>query len=239
MDKNIDLFKEWKKKQDKESFSNIYMQMKPDIEHAAKKASIGSNIPQPVHKIWAAQSFHDALRTYDPGKGANLKTHVWNTVQGKANRLNYKYQNLGQITETRISRIGEFQTVKANLTYGLGREPTAAELADNLHMDVKDVERLQKEVRKDLALGGEGVGEEVTFEQSADEEVLNFLYYELGNEERLVYEYIFGKNGKPRMLKKNKRVDYDKIASKVGFSSSKVRAIAKRIGSKLDKHLRR
>lgn len=236
---SLDLYNEWKRKQDKSSFQNLYMEMKPDIENAAKKASIGSNIPQPVHKIWAAQSFYDAVRTFKPERGASLKTHVWNSVQGKANRLNYQYQNLGQVPETRIPHVGEFQSLMANLEEKLGREPSAAELADHMSIGIRDVERLMKEVRKDLALGGQGVGDDVVFEQSADEEVLNFLYHELGNEERLVYEYIFGKNGKPRLLKANKRVDYDKISKRVGFSTSKVRAIAKRIGIKLDKHLRR
>lgn len=236
---NTDLYKQWKEKQDKESFQKIYMHMKPDIENAARKASMGSNIPQPVHKIWAAQSFYDALKRFDPNKGASLKTHVWNSVQGKANRLNYEYQNIGKVPETRITQIGQFKSEQAHMLNELGREPTAAELADRVGMGIKDVGRLSKEIQKDLALGGQGVGEEVTFEQSADEEVLNLLYYELGNEERIVYEYIFGKNGKPRLLKANKRVDYDKIAARTGFSVSKVRMVAKKIGSKLDKHLRR
>lgn len=236
---DLDLFNEWKKKQDKESFQNLYMDMKPEIENAARKASLGSNIPQPVHKIWAAQSFYDALHTYKPEKGASLKTHVWNSVQGKANRLNYEFQNLGNVPETRVIQVGRYQNELAHLTEKFGREPSAAELADRLGIGIKDVERLRKEVQRDLTLGEGGVGEGITFEKSIDEEILNFLYYELGNEERIVYEHIFGKNGKTRAVKSDKRVDYDRISQLTGFSTSKVRAIAKRIGTKLDQHLRR
>lgn len=233
-----DLYKTWKEKQDKESFQNLYMTMKPDIENAAKRASIGSNIPQPVHKIWAAQSFYDSLRTYNPNAGASLKTHVWNSVQNKAKRLNYKYQDLGSKPEPRAAMVGLFQNETANLTMELGREPSALELSERMGVGIKDVERIRKEVKKDLAFD-QGVGEDITFEQSVDEEILNFLYYELGNEEKLVYEHLFGRGGRSRALKPNGRVDFDEIAKRTGFSTSKVRQIAKKIGTKLQKHMRK
>jgi len=235
---NQDLYKEWKEKQDKQSFQNLYMTMKPDIENAARKASFGSNIPQPVHKIWAAQSFYDSLKTFDPTMGASLKTHVWNSVQNKAKRLNYKYQDLGTKPEPRAAMVGLYQNETSNLTQELGRDPTAAELADRMGVGIQDVEKIRKEVRKDLAFD-HGVGEDITFEQSTDEEMLNFLYYELGNEERLVYEHIFGRGGRQRSLKPNGRVNFDKIAKETGFSTSKIRQIAKKIGAKLQKQMRK
>jgi len=212
------------------------MEMKPDIESAARGSSIGSNIPQPVHKIWAAQSFYDSLRTFNPQAGASLKTHVWNSVKNKGKRLNYKYQDLGSKPEPRAAMVGLFQNETANLTQELNRDPTAIELSERMGVGIQDVERIRKEVKKDLSFD-QGVGDDITFEQSVDEEILNFLYYELGNEERLVYEHLFGRSGRPRALKPNGRVDFDKISRATGFSTSKVRQIAKKIGAQLQKHM--
>ena len=92
------------------------------------------------------------------------------------------------------------------------------------------------EVQKDLALA-EGMEDQPFFESGEDEEVLEYLYYELDPEEKIVYEYVFGKYGKPKMVKSSGKIDYDKISRSVGFSSSKVRTVVGRIRKKLKKYL--
>ena len=210
--------------------------MKNLIYEAARKASYGSNIPESAHRIYAAQNFFDALRTYDPSK-AQLNTHVFNAVHQKAKRLNYMYQNLGSMPEPRAQIVGLYQNEYANLRDALGREPSTAEVADRMGIGMKQVSLIQKELRKDLAMG-EGT-EEVSFaEGSRDEELLNYLYYDLGSEEKVVYEYLFGKFGKQRLVKKNNKPDFDAIAQKMGVSTSKVRTIFTGMKKKLEKLLK-
>lgn len=229
----IDLFKAWQQTGDKTHFQSLYGQMKPLLDTAATKASYGSNLPKSAHQIWAAQSFMDALKTYDPARGVALQTHVYNAVHQKAKRLNYLYQNLGQVPEPRAMQVGLFNTEKANLTHELGREPSAAELADRTGLGLKDIERLQKEIQKDLSLSS--LEEEVTVESPREEEILSLIYYDLTNEEKTVYDYIFGKHGKPRLVKPNRKIDFEGIAGRVGFSSSKVRSVFARIRDKYEK----
>lgn len=207
--------------------------MKPLLETAASKASMGSNIPKSAHQLFAAQNFYDSLRTFDPKKGVALQTHVYGTVHQKAKRLNYQYQNLGQIPEPRAIQIGKFQTEYGNLTEELGREPSAAELADRMSVGLKDVERLQIEIRKDFSMSG--LEEQIVAETPREEEVLAYIYYELTPEEKVVYDYIFGKHGKQRLVKRNGKIDFDAIALRTKFSTSKVRSLFVNIRNKFEK----
>lgn len=226
-------FKQWQKTQNPQHFQALYKSMKPLLETAASKAAVGSNIPKPAHQLFAAQNFYDSLRTYDPNKGVALQTHVYGTVHQKAKRLNYLYQNLGQIPEPRAIQVGRFQTEYGNLTEELGREPSAAEIADRMAISIKDVERLQTEIRKDFSLSG--LEEQLVAETPREEEILSYLYYELSNEEKVVYDYIFGKHGKQRLVKRNGKIDFDGIASRTGFSTSKVRSLFVNIRNKFEK----
>jgi DNA-directed RNA polymerase specialized sigma subunit len=232
------LYHDWKGTQSTKSFQKLYTSMKPLIYDAARKASYGSNIPESAHQIWAAQNFYDALRTYKPSAGTALQTHVYNAVHQKAKRLNYLYQNLGHIPEPRAMQIGLYQNIHENLRATLGREPSSAEIADKLSWGLKDVVNIQKELQKEMAMDL-GAEEHGVFESSIDEEVLEYVYYELNGEEQLMYDYVFGKHGKPRMVKANKKVDFEGIARKAGFSASKARGIWTKVRLKVEKALHR
>lgn len=236
--REMDLYKKWQQDSSKESFQNLYLSMKPLLHDAAKKASYGSNVPESAHQIWAAQNFYDALRTYKPTAGTALQTHVYNTVHQKAKRLNYLHQNLGHIPEPRAMQVGLYQTVLENTRADLGREPSSAELADKLGWGLKDVGRIQKEIQKDLALDM-GTEEQGVFESSIDEEILEYIYYELSSEEQLIYDFVFGKHGKLRMVKPNNKVDFDRIAMFAGFSPSKARTLWTRVRMKVEKAIKR
>lgn len=232
----LNIYNRWQKHQRKEDFQDLYSSMEGMISKAARTASYGSNLPESAHKAWAAQNFLDALKTYKPNSGAALQTHVWNSVRQKSKRLNYLYQNLGHSPEPRIMKVGLYQTEFENMKEELGREPTTAELADRLSMGIRDIARMQKEIRKDLSMSG-GLEEVGVFETPVEEETLDFMYYDLGPEEKLVFEYITGKYGKQKMVKSTGKIDFDGIASRTGFSSSKVRAIHGKIKTKLKKAL--
>ena len=229
----LQLFSKWKSTGDKSHFQDLYRSMKPLLASAATKASAGSNLPRSAHEIWAAQNFYDALKTFNPNKGVTLQTHVYGAVHQKAKRLNYMYQNLGKISEPRAVQVGLFNTVKSNLSQELKREPSAAEIADNMGISIRDVSRLQVEIQKDLSLSN--LEEQVIVESPKEEEALAFLYYEIGNEEKVVYDYVFGKHGKIRAIKPNGKIDFAKIARSAGMSESKVRSLFSKIKEKYEK----
>jgi DNA-directed RNA polymerase specialized sigma subunit len=228
----LDIYHQWKSTQDPQHFQKLYGSMSNLIYDAARKASYGSNLPESAHRIWAAQNFYDALRTYNPNAGVALQTHVYNAVHQKGKRLNYQYQNLGHMPEPRAMKVGLYQTEVENLKDRLGREPSASEVADHLGWGIRDVTSIQKEIHKDLAMSG-GLEEQPFFESSTDEEILDYIYFELTPEEQVVYDYIFGRHGKPRLRKATGKVDYEAIGSRSGFSASKARGLAGKVIAKV------
>ncbi len=228
------LYDKWRKTQKPEYFQKLYVSMKPMINKAISGAAFNSNIPQSAHQMYAAQNFYNALKTYNPAKGA-LQTHVYGSVGQKANRLNSLYQNLGKTSEPRAQMAGRYLDAKEYLKNVYDREPSAIEVADHMQVGLKQVSLLEREIHKDLALD-EGTEAHAMFMREADQEKLDFLYYDLKGEEQVVYDYIMGAHGKPRMVKGGgKRVDFDRIAKSMGVSSSKVRNIHKKISRKLEK----
>lgn len=236
-DKELEMFHDWKKTGSKKAFQDLYASFKPLIYSAAKKASYGSNIPEPAHRAYAAQAFYDALRTFSPTSGAALATHLYGSVQQKVKRLNYMYQNLGSMPEPRAQRVGVYQTEFANLHAELGRDPTDQELSQRLHMSVSDIRNLKSEITKDLQIS-EGVEETAFFEGSRESEILDHLSFDLTPEEKNIFEYIQGKNGKARMVKANGKIDFDRIARVAGISSSRCRTIYGSIKKKFEKAAR-
>src|ERR1035437_9961556 len=99
----ITLFKSFKADPTPATFQPLYASYKPVIYAAAMKNMRGSQVPQAAHMALAAQSFYDALKTFDPSKGG-LSTHVYGYVENRGKRLNYKYMNIGYIPEKRITK---------------------------------------------------------------------------------------------------------------------------------------
>ena len=234
----MDLYHEWKTTGSKDAFQGLYTSMKPLLFDAARKAAYGSNIPQSAHQIWAAQNMLDALRTYKPEAGASLQTHIYTAVNQKGKRLNYLYANLGKMSEPRATRIGLFQNEQENLRSELGRIPSSAELADRLGWSIKTVELTQKEVHKNLSIS-DGVETHPFMESSVDRAILDDLYFSLPVEEQVVYDYIYGQHGKPKLVKANGKIDFDGIAQRSGYSSSKARSLYTRIRDRAEKAFKR
>ena len=98
----LELYNQWKKTGDKTYFQQLYRSMGGLINTALSKSSYGSNLPQSAFKLEGAQQFYNALETFNPTKGAQLATHVYNTVQDKTKRLNYTYQNIARRPERSV-----------------------------------------------------------------------------------------------------------------------------------------
>jgi len=165
----------------------------------------GSGLPMTSLKLEGHRLAGQAIENYDPSK-AQLNTHVTNYLK-KMSRFVTNYQNVGHIPEPRALMIGKYQTAFENLSAEKGREPTKDELADNLQINSVEIDRLQTELRKDLAIrveeddGDGGIG---GFYQFADtsggdpklKQALEFVYYDADIIDKKILEHTFGLNGK-------------------------------------------
>jgi DNA-directed RNA polymerase sigma subunit (sigma70/sigma32) len=159
------------------------------------------SIPRSALEAEARKLAIEAFKTYDPSK-AQLGTHVTNH-QKHLQRYVLNYVNIGKIPENRALAVGKFQKIRQNLMEDLGREPNTIELADSLTWAPKEVERMETELRKDLAIttGGEDdtFFENILHTTDTTSELVQFVYYNSDPEEKLIVEYTFGFGGKPRL----------------------------------------
>ena len=186
------------------------------------------DIPPEAIRSEFNNQFVKALETYDPNRGAGLGTHIHYNLE-KARRFITTYQNPGRIPENRIYRIRELQDAEMHLDDHLGRPPTQLELADHLKWSPRQVGLLQKEVRK-ARPSSQFEADPFTHLPSRQQEVLRLLPYELTNEERAVFEHVYGIGGKAQL-------GTGEIAKKLNMSPPKVSRLKSAIADKLKVHL--
>lgn len=227
--KELEMWQQWKTGgMQQEHLRPLIRSFKPLINHRANVwAGKVRDVPPAAIRAEFTNQFVSALRTYDPNRGAGLGTHISHQLK-KAQRFVTTYQNPGRIPENRIYKIRELQDAEQHLDDKLGRPPTQIELADHMKWSPRDVDVLQREVRKARPTG-QFESDPSTFVPSKQKEILRLLPYELTNEERAVFEHLYGVGGKPRL-------GPGQIARKLGMSAPKVSRLKRAIADKYDKY---
>lgn len=228
-DRDLELWEEWVKRgKSQTALKPLYQAFKPTIN---KEVNRFRHAPMPKASIKShfVKHFMGALDKYDPNRGASLHTFVTGQLR-QGGRFVKNYQNMARIPLGRIEKIRDFNAAKSYLRDTFNREPNADELSDHLKWPLKDVELMEQIDRKDLSFG---VGEmqETQIIPSRQKKVFDLLGYDLNSEEKVVWEYYFGKNGKPEITNVNT------IASKSGFSTHKVYRLLNSIKAKAKEFL--
>lgn len=220
--------REKSRKKKKKKLGTLLQHFDPVIQHRVNQFA-GVPIPRTAIEAEAKKQAAIALRTYNPKKGASLKTHVTNRMP-KVFRYVARRQNIGTIPEHRVAKINTFKKIKEYMTETKGREPTTLELADELAWTPQEVSRMEAELRKDL-------GHSLTFQDAAfldfnqNMETINFAYYSLTPREQLVYDYTVGAHGKQHLPASG-------IAKKIGVSPSQISKIKKRVVERIQRHMK-
>ena len=229
-------FNKWKDTGRKEYFQRLYRGFGGLINEASRKAAMGSNVPQSAFKLQAAQQFYDSLRTFDPSRGASLKTHIFNGVENKLKRINAQYGNIARIPERSGAALGVFainkmQNTEELLRQKLNREPTVVEIADEMGVTPRDVEGLKKEVKRDLSLNAQ-LEDMVMYDEFASaDDLLDMAYYDMNPKQQLLYDYVSGKHGKEAILKPSGQPDFKAIARKMNLPDSQIQKLRKQVAT--------
>jgi len=226
----IGMWHDWSKDKDPYKLNDLLVSFKPMIKSTVRKWS-GGGISDSVLRSKAEVQAVKAFNSYDPDKGTSLSTHVFNNMK-KVSRIVYENQNVSRIPEHRITKIGTFNNVKSYLEGRLDRDPTSSELASELGWSLKDVNKMEHALQQDLLVSNDLLGDysmQSTHSDERDRDVVDFIYYELDEREKQVFEYLTGKYGKPKLAA-------GKIAVKLGMSDATVSRIRKSIEKKIIKH---
>lgn len=198
--KELQLWRKWKGTRNVGVLDQLIDSYQPVINKIVGRFA-GAPLPKEAIEAEAIKQMVGAFNTYDPTKGTALNTHVFGNLK-KVQRYISNYQNVGKIPEARVLKIGDFNNTYQQLINKFNREPTTNELADTLHWQPEEVVRMQKELRKDLAI------EDLPFisikEDSKLRNDLYFYYNGLMPDDQLIFEYTTGIYGKNR--KSNKEI---------------------------------
>lgn len=227
--REIELWNQWqqggKKKQD---LRPLIQSFRPLINSESNRwAQRQRDIPPAAIRAEFTNQFVQALDNYDPNRGAQLNTHIHHQLR-KARRFVTSYQNPARIPENRVYKIRQLQDAEQMLDEQLGRPPSELELSDHLKWSPRQVGLLQQEIRKARPTS-QFESDPSTFTPSRQAEVLRLLPYELTNEERVVFEYLYGTGGKPKL-------GPGQIARQLGMSAPKVSRLKRSIADKYRKY---
>ncbi len=172
-----------------------------------------------------------AADRFDPKSGATFRTFLGHSLKGLYRYVN-QHKNVARIPEHQVLQITRFGNTKSILQTNKGREPTNEEMADALNWSLPQVQKMEMAVsRRDIAMSGIETLHEVERLDDRMEDLLEFAYFQMTPEEKLVYDYSLGRHGRMRLR------DAKEIARKTRLSLDKVyeikRDVAHRVQSRL------
>lgn len=231
----LELWKTWKKSGEKPvHLDPLLKSLTRVLQKRANEAGKGRvEVPSAAIDFAHKQQAVNALRSFDPSKGVKLTTWVTTNLK-KVTRFIHNTQNLARITEPLAMKIGTFKAVKSDLTERLGHEPDDHSLHEALvphGYSMKDIKRLNKEVRKSYVSGQGGLDDvQSALNSSPDVEVIHLVIPQLTKSELAVHELTFGLNGKPQLTP-------GAIAKRLKMDGSKVAKLRSSSWKKMEPHL--
>lgn len=221
-----EMLAQWQKTRDPKLFMELSARYQPVVHSVVNKfKTLG--LPPATLKAHANAQMFKAFNTFDPDRGTQPMTHIWNSLQ-KVHRVAISTQMSGKIPESRNLKRAVFTTVKTNLADQRGYEPSATEMADELGWSVKEVGRMNNELAGEVSASKAAFdfyGNSVTKEHK-DKALVDYMYHELHGPEKVVFEHTFGYAGKPVLNNKE-------IAKRIKTNEMAVHRMKKKMSQKI------
>jgi len=191
-------------------------------------AKWAGNVPQNTLMTQAKLLTAKALDTYDPDRGTALSTHIVNSL-APLSRTVYTYQNVARIPENITLKLNAYNAAKDHLITTLGRDPDTDELHQELGWNANELNRMSSYVRKDLVESVGGLNDNFYGNTaSSEDDTLASLYFSLSPQEKKIFEYTTGYNGKPELSN-------TEIMEKLGLSQAQLSYQKTLLKNKIDK----
>lgn len=226
-DKLTESFNLWKQKKDPVYLEQTLQALKPTISSAITSFA---KTDSPDIRLKAQNLAIKALKTYDPSKGASLKSHVMLQLQPLSR---YALQSRGIIglSPTQIQMVSALKKEIADFEDKFGREPTDTELADRMGLSLKRINKIRALARPQTSFEQLSEGEQEAppiFQSDKEREWAEFVYFESDPIDKKIMEWKLGWNNQP-ILK-----NYE-IAKRLNITPSAVTQRLIKIQRKLSK----
>lgn len=205
------LYDQWQTTQTPQNMGALLKGLSPLIE--SQLGRYKGTLPPAALRGQAKKFAIQAVRGFDPSKGAQLTTHVVNSLQ-QLHRKNYEAQSAFRLSEELQRAMGAYQRSQRNLQAEMGREPTVDELAEDLAWPVAKIQRLARQNR------GEVTAEDLLYDpadpyQDSYDPIIDLVYHDLDPTDKMIMELATGYGGKEKLPKKD-------IAQRLGVSPARV-----------------
>lgn len=227
MNNELELWNSWKKHPSDQTLIPLLEEMNPTIMKRVNMFNT-AEVPKQVLEFTAKKLAVEAFQTFEPKK-ASLKTHTYNHLK-QLTRFVGDRQNIGKIPENRRIKITQYKAAYNTLEEELKRDPSFQELSAWLKWPLAEIQRMDAELRG-TAVSSTFEGENVLAKDTTRERrIIRNIYYELNPEEAIVYEYLLGERGKPRLTE-------TEIAGRLNMSITKISRIKHKIAKKIEQYL--
>jgi DNA-directed RNA polymerase specialized sigma subunit len=222
-------YMQWSSNPIPKNMNHVVGQLQPTINKAIQTFAPGSG---ELVKGRARYLAMEAVKSYDPSRGAKLESHVMNHLQGLR-----RYSNQSRIvmkqSERKRREYYELMRIEREFYDENGREPSADELSDKLGISPRKLEVIRgygvRSIGTEAASGGsEGdSGQLGTNMQDPEDIWISYVYHDLSSIDQQIMDWKIGLHGKPQLSNQD-------IAKRLGISPPAVTQRARRISKKLE-----
>lgn len=185
-------------------------------------------IPLTFVQVEAYKLARKAAENFDTSKGIKFSTYLTNALQ-KLSRLSTQYGGSVRVPENKQFKINKLNQLETELHEVFGRQPTASDLADASGMNLGTVNSLLTARKKEVNLSNLSFAP--IFNSGDDDDWIHFVYHDLGDKDKLIFEHRTGFGGKPIL-------DNAAIAKKLNISASTVSQRIKIITDRLSQGMK-
>lgn len=216
----------WKRDPSQANLMHVLQASQPIINMAIK-SYVGNQDPVAIShaRILAMR----AIKSYDPKRGTQLRTHLLTQLQ-PLRRLAAKRRFIVNVPEQVQYDMSGLREAEADLTDELGREPSESEVADRTGLAIKRLRHIRGMAipQAESAFGPEGPPQ--TQQSNIMNDWQDYVYYDLSQTDKKIFEWRTGYNGKATL-------GVSDIARKLGMSAGAVTQRANKTAVKLEEGL--
>jgi len=236
VNKDHKLWEQWKKTPTHDNMDDLMGRFEPLFASKTRMWK-APNVNQAAFLTNLRINAVDAFQTYNPNKGAALRTHLEYKLN-RTKRFNIKHQNYARMPEEQVSHIGRINKAKDFLQEDLGRDPTPAELIKHVNpflparrkLTEKRLNRILDGQRKDV-VGSTFASDPTPHAIQREREVASLLRPDLSGDQQQVFDHLYGRRGK------EKTTSTTRIAKHLGKSPSQVSRMRTDILKKFDTYM--
>jgi RNA polymerase primary sigma factor len=226
-----DLYNQWQIDKSPETLGGILKSLDPAIVQEVQNYQG----PKKVLHVRAKQLALGAIKTYDPSKGANLRT--WVTAQLQP--LSRYGQSLAPVKTPELAgrKAAEIHRTYENMHDRLGRYPTDDELSDEIGISKAKLEKLRKmrgfsTSESAYALSSGDENDEIAMPSASSHDATSYatdaVYSSLDPREKVIMDWKTGAHGKEELSNAE-------IAARLGVSPAFVSQVSASIANRVRK----